>query len=97
MLEMFVILPVELHAPRFCLPLELLVVCMRLICFEFVPVVRECPVAAGSADLDAWAICASCLAVTMFIIRATSMNLGWVNFLRMACSSERWIKLANWK
>ena len=56
MLEMFVILPVELHAPRFCLPLELLVVCMRLICFEFVPVVRECPVAAGSADLDAWAI-----------------------------------------
>ena len=41
MLEMFVILPVELHAPRFCLPFELLVVCMRLICFEFVPVVRE--------------------------------------------------------
>ena len=38
---MFVIFPVELHAPRFYLPFELLVVYILLICFEFVPVVRE--------------------------------------------------------
>ena len=31
----------------------------------------------------------------LFMMRATSRYFGWVNLRRMACSSERWIKLAN--
>ena len=47
-------------------------------------VVLELAEAVGSADLDAFASEASYFAVNVFIIRATSMNLGWVNFRRMA-------------
>ena len=93
---MFVILPVEEHVPRFCLPFELFVVYVRLFwCLELVPVRVLTEAATGSADLEDWLAWFSCLLIALIIMRATSMKFEFVNLRKMACSSERWIKLAN--
>ena len=84
MFEILAILPVDELAPRFCFPLELLVACDLLAggCLVLVPAVEPPPVTAmlpaavDSADFEAAAVYASCLCVTTFMIRATSMNLG---------------------
>ena len=96
--EMLAILPVEELAPRF-FPFELLVVWVRLMwALELVPVLLALAEFTCSPCREAWAAAwASYFCVMTFMIRATSINLGYVNFLRMACSSDLWIREASWK